>query len=128
MASQSDTDMGINSWLEDEFYQQYLHDRSAVDESWKQVFAEGHPAGSPANGTTAPAVRPSATPAPPAPAGEAVQAEQLQPLRGGAAASGKKLIARRRSPGGGGLRPLTAQAVVAGRGPFTPHTGPSACG
>ncbi len=50
MASQSDTDMGINSWLEDELYQQYLHDRSTVDESWKQVFAEAHPDGRPGNG------------------------------------------------------------------------------
>ena len=44
MASQSESDMGINSWLEDELYQQYLHDRSAVDESWKDVFAEPRPA------------------------------------------------------------------------------------
>ena len=32
--------LGINSWLEDELYQQYLRDRSTVDESWKEVFAE----------------------------------------------------------------------------------------
>ena len=38
--SKSDPDMGINSWLEDELYQQYLHDRSTVDESWKHVFEE----------------------------------------------------------------------------------------
>ena len=35
--------MNINSWLEDELYQQYLHDQSAVDESWKNVF-QRHPA------------------------------------------------------------------------------------
>lgn len=29
---------GINSWLEDELRQQYSHDRSSVDASWKQVF------------------------------------------------------------------------------------------
>ena len=40
MASHSESEMGINSWLEDELYQQYLHDRSAVDESWKTVFEE----------------------------------------------------------------------------------------
>ena len=38
MASQPESEMGINSWLEDELYQQYLHDRSTVDESWKHVF------------------------------------------------------------------------------------------
>src|SRR5215475_11155431 len=31
-------EFGINSWLEDELYQQYLHDRKTVDESWKKVF------------------------------------------------------------------------------------------
>ena len=30
MSLKSDPDMGINSWLEDELYQQYLHDRTAV--------------------------------------------------------------------------------------------------
>ena len=29
---------GINSWLEEELYQKYLHDRKYVDESWKDVF------------------------------------------------------------------------------------------
>ena len=42
MSAKSDSEMGINSWLEDELYQQYLHDRSTVDESWKQVFAEAN--------------------------------------------------------------------------------------
>ena len=38
MGVKSDKDLGINSWLEDELYQEYLHDRAAVDESWKHVF------------------------------------------------------------------------------------------
>ena len=29
--------MSINSWLEDELYQQYLHDHSAVDDKWIQT-------------------------------------------------------------------------------------------
>ena len=28
----------VNSWLADELYSQYLHDRQAVDPSWKQMF------------------------------------------------------------------------------------------
>ena len=40
MALKSDPEMGINSWLEDELYQRYLHDHAAVDESWRDVFAE----------------------------------------------------------------------------------------
>src|SRR5271157_5529617 len=38
MSPKSDSEMGINSWLEDELYSQYLHDHSTVDESWQRVF------------------------------------------------------------------------------------------
>ena len=78
MASQSESDMGINSWLEDELYQQYLHDRSTVDESWKDVFAEPRPA---ANG--GPSVA-AATSKVAAPTPEPAAGEQLMPLRGAA--------------------------------------------
>ena len=40
MSEQSDPKLGINSWLEDELYQTYLHDRKYVDESWKTVFEQ----------------------------------------------------------------------------------------
>src|ERR1035437_3437879 len=50
MASHSESEMGVNSWLEDELYQQYLRDRSTVDESWKHVFEEPRPQ---VNGTPA---------------------------------------------------------------------------
>src|SRR5438105_8434560 len=33
MSESGPPDFGINSWLEDELYQQYLHDRKTVDES-----------------------------------------------------------------------------------------------
>ncbi len=69
MPLKTDPDLGINSWLEDELYQQYLNDRSAVDETWKHVFEDGPGV------RTAPAP-PPATPAPP---------KNLQPLRGIAA-------------------------------------------
>src|SRR5258708_6028239 len=78
MALKSDPEMGINSWLEDELYQQYLHDGSTVDESWKHVF-EG-------NGESK--APPSATAATPAPTGE-----QLQPLRGAAARIAQNMAA-----------------------------------
>ena len=73
MALKSDPEMGINSWLEDELYQQYLRDRSTVDESWKQLFEK-------ANGAT------GQRPAAPEPAPELPPAdlEGLQPLRGAA--------------------------------------------
>ncbi len=77
MPLKSDPELGINSWLEDELYQQYLNDRTAVDESWKHVF-EGVPNG---HSTTAPP--PAAPPARPSASAEA--SENVQPLRGIAA-------------------------------------------
>jgi 2-oxoglutarate decarboxylase len=79
MPLKSDPDLGINSWLEDELYQQYLHDRSAVDESWKHVFEEAPPR--PGNG---PAASPSQAPLKAPPPAEPVPAGDLQPLRGAA--------------------------------------------
>ncbi|HEU0138218.1 MAG TPA: multifunctional oxoglutarate decarboxylase/oxoglutarate dehydrogenase thiamine pyrophosphate-binding subunit/dihydrolipoyllysine-residue succinyltransferase subunit [Bryobacteraceae bacterium] len=40
MAQATDPKIDINSWLEDELYQQYLHDRKTVDDSWKHLFEE----------------------------------------------------------------------------------------
>jgi 2-oxoglutarate decarboxylase len=73
MPLQSDPEMGINSWLEDELYQQYLHDRSTVDESWKTVFEK-------ANGVTPVPAAPASKQAAAAP--EPQSGDQLQPLRG----------------------------------------------
>jgi 2-oxoglutarate dehydrogenase E1 component len=38
MSESRPPEFGINSWLEDELYQQYLNDRKTVDASWKEVF------------------------------------------------------------------------------------------
>ena len=57
MSESRTPELGINSWLEDELYQQYLNDRKNVDESWKEVFetnggaAPGNGAASPGNGS-----------------------------------------------------------------------------
>ncbi|MFN7996014.1 MAG: multifunctional oxoglutarate decarboxylase/oxoglutarate dehydrogenase thiamine pyrophosphate-binding subunit/dihydrolipoyllysine-residue succinyltransferase subunit [Bryobacteraceae bacterium] len=74
MPSKMDPELGINSWLEDELYQQYLNDRSAVDPSWKDVF-ETVP-----NGKSEPTPAPARTSTPPPATGS-----NLQPLRGIAA-------------------------------------------
>ena len=51
MSEQSDPKLGINSWLEEELYQTYLHDKKYVDESWKDVFdGNGHGRPAPGNG------------------------------------------------------------------------------
>ena len=82
MAVPSDSNMGINSWLEDELYRQYLRDRSTVDESWKQVFETNGEAAGP--GPRAPAQPASPAAVTVAPAPEPAAGEQLLPLRGAA--------------------------------------------
>src|SRR5579883_3405707 len=83
MAVKSDPDMGINSWLEEELYQQYLHDRSAVDESWKDVFeANGAPKPAPSPGAVPPGPVSLRQPAPVTALSGA--AGEWQPLRGAA--------------------------------------------
>jgi 2-oxoglutarate dehydrogenase E1 component len=81
MSESTPTDFGINSWLEDELYQQYLHDRKTVDESWKKVFES--------NGSTTPVAPANGTVArhlsAPTPQVQAAAGEQLIPLRGAAA-------------------------------------------
>src|SRR5579864_6475611 len=79
-------EFGINSWLEDELYQQYLNDRRTVDESWKKVFES--------NGTTTPAANggshtaashPGEALTVPSPEHHPITGETLVPLRGAAA-------------------------------------------
>ncbi len=77
MPEKTDQGLGVNAWLEDELYQEYLNDRAAIDESWKALFEHGHATNGPAALTS----QPSAAAPPPA----AVEGE-LQPLRGPAAA------------------------------------------
>ncbi len=42
MPESTNPKFGINSWLEDELYEQYLHDQGNVDESWKAVFEKSN--------------------------------------------------------------------------------------
>jgi 2-oxoglutarate dehydrogenase E1 component len=98
----------INSWLEEELYQQYQHDRTGVDEAWKSQFdtTNGKPVVTPQPPAAAPAPTPAPVPAaaapaaaptaavattapkavvPQAPAIEAKSGENLVPLKGAAA-------------------------------------------
>src|SRR5215471_17250504 len=84
MASKPDPDLGINSWLEEELYQEYLHDHGAVDESWKEMFQNAPPA-------TAPASAAAAVPAP-APIPSDTSGE-LVPLKGAAARIAQNMAA-----------------------------------
>src|SRR5271155_3108119 len=67
----------VNSWLEDELYQQYLYDRKTVDAGWSQVFeSNGHNGHAPV--TASPALQAPAKPVAPV----AAPGDQLVPLRG----------------------------------------------
>ncbi len=86
MAEKIDPALGINSWLEDELYQEYLHDRGAIDKSWKEIFESNGGRKADANGATAAApagIRATTGAAQPVPNGGA--GADLQPLRGAAA-------------------------------------------
>jgi len=82
-----ETTPNVNSWLEDELYQQYLYDRQTVDPGWKEVFeSNGHTGnGSKAGGNGA-EVRPAPLSALSQPAllppALSQPGEQLIPLRG----------------------------------------------
>src|SRR5271154_4629767 len=87
-------EFGINSWLEDELYQQYLHDRKAVDPSWSKVFeSNGGTIASGGNGAHTPepvktsngVAHPSQAVAPAQAVAPTRPGEQLMPLRGAAA-------------------------------------------
>src|ERR1700744_3242305 len=95
-------ELGINSWLEDELYQQYLNDRKNVDESWKEVFETNGSSASQAPASASPTPQPNGSHAPqqavslhngaPAPSStltvpehQPIAGETLMPLRGAAA-------------------------------------------
>jgi multifunctional 2-oxoglutarate metabolism enzyme len=44
MAEKTGPALGINDWLQDEMYHEYLHDHAVVDDSWKRVFEAPRPA------------------------------------------------------------------------------------
>ncbi len=82
MAEKVDPALGINAWLEDELYREYLHDRAAVDESWKKVFESSGLAAT--AGVPEPAAAQEAAEGP-GPAPQTSTVADWQPLRGPAA-------------------------------------------
>ncbi len=87
-----DSTPSVNSWVEDELYQQYLYDRGTVDPAWKEIFeSDGHATtngGTHAATNGAAAVAPAGYVVTASPVAPAVQprpsqaGEQLVPLRG----------------------------------------------
>jgi 2-oxoglutarate decarboxylase len=105
MSSESEQRVNINSWLEDELYQDYVHNRQDVDSSWKELFEKSGQRVAPKgngdtheNGSAAPvsAIEKIEKPKPPAPAAAPLAlspAEQLVPLRGAPARLAENMIA-----------------------------------
>ncbi len=120
MPESSSPSFGINAWLEDELYQNYLHDRRTVDESWKQVFeGNGHPSAPPANGTAAvpvPAPLKSALPA-----HQAVAGEQLVPLRGAALRIAENMTASLTLPVATSQRAVAVKLIEENRAALNAH-------
>ena len=78
------TQPNINSWLEDELFQQYKHDRKTVDATWAPVLEGNGHAAAPAGNVAAVAEPPRAVAVrtPEAPAVAIAADDQLIPLRG----------------------------------------------
>jgi 2-oxoglutarate decarboxylase len=94
----------INSWLEDELYHQYLHDKQTVDADWKQIFdSNGHAI--PANGNTAVAVAPKTAVMPMAPGDEMV------PLRGPALRIAENMTASLTMPVASSQRAMPVKVI-----------------
>ncbi|MDQ6676662.1 MAG: multifunctional oxoglutarate decarboxylase/oxoglutarate dehydrogenase thiamine pyrophosphate-binding subunit/dihydrolipoyllysine-residue succinyltransferase subunit [Acidobacteriota bacterium] len=83
MALKDETQLGVNSWFEDELREQFKHDRGSIDESWKHLF-EQNGSGTGKNGTVA-KIASAAVAVPPG--------EELTPLRGAAGAIAKNMAA-----------------------------------
>lgn len=92
MSVKDESPLGVNSWLEDELRQQFQHDRSSVDASWKSLFEQNGTNGVTAkNGTAATAT--TATLKPPAAPVPLASGEELMPLRGAAARIAENMVA-----------------------------------
>ena len=127
MSASIDPKLGVNSWLEDELYQQYLHDRRTVDESWKEVFeSDGHTGNGHENGTTAaPVVSNPTVQAQPAPAPAAATptaaGEELIPLRGAASRIAENMTASLSIPVATSQRTIAVMVIDENRRVINQH-------
>ena len=108
MPSKPEPDLGINSWLEAELYEQYLRDRSAVDESWKHLFEEADGAPGAAAAATAPA---------------ATLPHSFQPLRGAAGRIAENMAASLSIPLATSQRTIAVKVMDENRRIINQHRG-----
>jgi 2-oxoglutarate dehydrogenase E1 component len=105
MPSKPEPDLGINSWLEAELYEQYLRDRSAVDESWKHLFEEAD--GAPGAAATPAAILP----------------HSFQPLRGAAGRLAENMAASLSIPLATSQRTIAVKVMDENRRIINQHRG-----
>ena len=108
MEATPESQLGINSWFEDELREQYHHDRSSVDQSWKSILEQN--GNNPhTNGTSAPRVsEPARVPAAPLQPGTG---EELVPLRGAAARIAENMTASLAIPLATSQRVLSVKVI-----------------
>ena len=120
MPSEPEQRIDINSWLADELYQEYIHNRAAVDEDWKEVFDSTNGTAKPSNGHSSP-VAPTvsiavtgpaaAAPAPPIAPLQLSASEQLVPLRGAPARLAENMIASLSVPTASSQRVIPVKVI-----------------
>ena len=131
MSQTTTEELGINSWLEEELYQQYLSNQQNVDSSWKTVFdMNGHPTETPMplaplaekpipEAQIAPVL--NQLPAKPTPAIALGPAEQLMPLRGVAARIAENMNASLSVPTATSQRVFTVKVIDENRQLMNEH-------
>src|SRR5215472_9791589 len=124
MSESGNPTFGINSWLEDELYLQYSHDRKTVDESWQKIFESngGGVKTAPANGASSAetAVRAGGgagggNGAAAAPVHQPASGEQLVPLRGPAARLAENMTASLSIPSATSQRAIPVKVIEENR-------------
>jgi 2-oxoglutarate dehydrogenase E1 component len=124
MPPQSDPKLGINSWLEEELYAEYLHDRAAVDESWQEIFEDLRSDGQKTSVVSAAPKVPASEPAPAAaaPAPAAMNdGDELIPLRGAAARIAENMAASASIPLATSQRTIPVKVVDENRRIINQH-------
>jgi 2-oxoglutarate dehydrogenase E1 component len=117
MSEKTGPSPGINSWLEEELYQAYLHDRRTVDESWKELFESN---GGPPPATAETAQEPVRAPSKPEQP-EALPAGRLVALRGAAARIAENMKASLSIPVATSMRVIPVKAIDENRGIINQH-------
>lgn len=107
MGTIAERKLGINSWLEEELFQEYLHNRGAVDADWKGVFEAAPPA---------PAVK---APAPEPPAAQSP--DTLTPLRGAALRIAENMMQSLAIPTATSQRTFTVKVIDENRRIINQH-------